>query len=268
MSVFLIIELTWVVQEKYTNSQLAETEQMNEVICPAGQISELVLADGTKVWLNAGSKISYPPNFSSRQRSLHLTGEAFFEVRKDQKNPFLVHTKTMDIKVLGTSFNVDAYGENQFVKTTLVKGKAEIQNKTGQKIAAMVPGQIARYDIASQKIVLMLSVANNIVLAQSDFPGFLQGTWKMEGKETYEHWDRLNANSLKGCSYEVQNRQITISEYLDISRTENGIIYTATVINQNQGNEINFNLTQSDSIYTFENPDHDFPKKIVYKKTE
>lgn len=115
-------------------------------------------------------------------------------------------------------------------------------------------------------ISLMLSGVNNIVFAQSDFPGFLQGTWKMEGKETYEHWDRLNDNSLKGFSYGIKNGQIIISEYLDISRTENDIIYTATVINQNQGNGINFNLTQSDSIYAFENPDHDFPKKIVYKK--
>jgi len=112
---------------------------------------------------------------------------------------------------------------------------------------------------------LILSMAN-IAFGQSGFPGFLQGTWKMEGKETYEHWDRLNSNSLKGFSYEIKNGQITISEYLDISRTENDIIYTATVINQNQGKEISFNLTQTDSVYTFENPDHDFPKKIVYKK--
>jgi ferric-dicitrate binding protein FerR (iron transport regulator) len=151
--IFFTIGLTWVVQENYTNLQLAETGQMNEVICPAGQISELVLSDSTKVWLNAGSKISYPSNFSSQQRTVHLTGEAFFEVKKDQKNPFLVHTKTMDIKVLGTSFNVDAYEGSQF-KTTLVEGKVELQDKSGDKIAEMSPGQSARYDTNSRKIIL------------------------------------------------------------------------------------------------------------------
>ncbi|MGV8093159.1 MAG: DUF6265 family protein [Mangrovibacterium sp.] len=112
---------------------------------------------------------------------------------------------------------------------------------------------------------LTLSLAN-MAFAQSGFPDFLQGTWKMENKEIYEHWDRLNGNTLKGFSYKIKNGQITISEYLDISRTENEIIYTATVLNQNQGKGINFKLTQADSIYTFENPNHDFPKKIVYQK--
>jgi uncharacterized protein YciI len=114
-------------------------------------------------------------------------------------------------------------------------------------------------------IFLILTLAN-IAFAQSGFPDFLQGTWKMENKEIYEHWDRLNGNTLKGFSYTIKNGQITISEYLDISRTENEMIYTTAVLNQNQGKGTNFKLTQTNSIYTFENPDHDFPKKIVYQK--
>lgn len=169
--ILLTIGVTWIVQEKYTNLQLAETGQMNEVMCPAGQISELVLSDGTKVWLNAGSRISYPSNFSSQQRTVRLTGEAFFEVKKDRKNPFLVHTKTMNIKVLGTSFNVDAYDGNQF-KTTLVEGKVELQNKSGGTIAEMSPGQLARYDTNSRKIIL------------SEVDTRFYSSWK-EGKMTF-----------------------------------------------------------------------------------
>lgn len=106
----------------------------------------------------------------------------------------------------------------------------------------------------------------NIVLAQSEFPDFLQGNWKMENKEEYEHWDKLNENTLKGFSYKLEAGQMTISEYLDISETNKQITYTATVLNQNQGKEINFKLKRSDSLYTFENSNHDFPKMIEYQK--
>lgn len=102
--------------------------------------------------------------------------------------------------------------------------------------------------------------------AQSDFPNFLQGTWKMENKDVYEHWDRLNENSLKGFSYAFNNGQIAVIEYLDITHFNNEITYTATVVGQNQGKGISFKLTRTDDIFLFENPDHDFPKRIVYQK--
>lgn len=113
--------------------------------------------------------------------------------------------------------------------------------------------------------ILML-VITSVVIAQSSFPDFLQGSWKMENKEIFEHWDKLNENSLKGFSYSVKNGQIIVSEYLDISRTENEVFYTATVLNQNQGEGITFKLVEADNTYTFENLHHDFPKRIVYQK--
>ncbi|MDP1621845.1 MAG: DUF6265 family protein [Bacteroidales bacterium] len=102
--------------------------------------------------------------------------------------------------------------------------------------------------------------------AQSGLPDFLHGTWKVENREVYEHWDRLNDNSLKGFSYHFKNGQMTVSEYVDIYRTENEIIYTAAVLNQNQGKGIDFKLVKTDSAFIFENPDHDFPKRISYQK--
>jgi Fe-S cluster assembly iron-binding protein IscA len=102
--------------------------------------------------------------------------------------------------------------------------------------------------------------------SQTSFPYFLQGTWKMENEEIFEHWDKLNANTLKGFSYKLTAGQMTISEYLEISRINEETIYTATVLNQNQGKGINFKLTKTDSIFTFENPNHNFPKKIMYQK--
>jgi hypothetical protein len=105
-----------------------------------------------------------------------------------------------------------------------------------------------------------------IAFAQTDLPDFLRGTWVTEDKEIYEHWDKLNDHCMKGFSYRISNGKMTVNEYLDITRTENGIIYTAYVLKQNQGEGIKFNLTQGDSVFVFENPDHDFPKQIVYRK--
>ncbi|MBK9255184.1 MAG: hypothetical protein IPM42_06810 [Saprospiraceae bacterium] len=100
---------------------------------------------------------------------------------------------------------------------------------------------------------------------QSVFPDFLQGTWKTENKDIYEHWDLMNDHTLKGFSYNIKNGVMNPSEYLEIHQKENGIFYTASVLRQNQGKGIDFKLTRSDSLFTFENPNHDFPKIIIYR---
>jgi hypothetical protein len=105
-----------------------------------------------------------------------------------------------------------------------------------------------------------------LTFAQSSYPDFLIGTWKMENQEIYEHWDKLNENTLKGFSYKLKDGQMIISEYLDITKVNKEVIYTATVIQQNQGKGVSFKLIKADSTFVFENPDHDFPKKIVYQK--
>lgn len=115
-------------------------------------------------------------------------------------------------------------------------------------------------------LTIVILIIAEATFAQSDFPDFLQGTWKMEGKEIFELWDVLNDNTLKGFSYKMNKGQMVISEYLDISRVNNEIVYTATVLNQNQGKGISFTLTKTDSSFNFENPNHDFPKRIMYQK--
>ncbi|WP_107037437.1 YciI family protein [Brumimicrobium mesophilum] len=115
-------------------------------------------------------------------------------------------------------------------------------------------------------LTLLIFFAVESTFAQSSIPDFLIGTWKMENKEVYEHWDKLHENTLKGFSYNLKDGQMFISEYLEIRRDTNKIIYSATVLKQNSGKAVYFTLTKQDSIYTFENPNHDFPKKIVYQK--
>ncbi len=112
----------------------------------------------------------------------------------------------------------------------------------------------------------LVLLSAGISFAQPDFPSFLQGTWKMDNKEVYEHWDQLGSKKLKGVSYKINEGNVVVSEYLEITEEDNEIIYTATVPNQNNGVGVDFKLSKIDTTFTFENPDHDFPKKIVYQK--
>ncbi|MGY0040046.1 FecR family protein [Pedobacter sp. NJ-S-72] len=93
---------------------------------PGRQTSTVVLADGSKVTLNAESEIKYPDTFNGLTREVYLSGEAFFDVAKDHQHPFIVHTKNISIKVLGTAFDVKSYPEEHLTETTLLRGKVEI----------------------------------------------------------------------------------------------------------------------------------------------
>lgn len=105
---------------------------------PRGGTYSLVLADGTKVWLNADSKLVYPSVFTGDSRDVELSGEAYFDVKTDAEHPFHIHTKTQDISVLGTELNVAAY-EDEVNKTTLVEGKVAVESGGEKKM--LKPGQ-------------------------------------------------------------------------------------------------------------------------------
>ncbi len=96
---------------------------------PKGTRSTIILADGTKVILNADSKLQFPQNFSGGTREVYLTGEAFFDVTHNAKKPFIIHTDKMNIKVLGTEFNVRSYPQDSSYETTLIRGSIEVTLK-------------------------------------------------------------------------------------------------------------------------------------------
>lgn len=101
----------------------------NEVTAKTGVKSQLVLPDGTKVWLNSESKLIYSSRFKDSLREVELEGEAFFDVVKDAKHPFIVHTSGIDIKVLGTAFNVKSYPRESTIEATLIRGLIEVVRK-------------------------------------------------------------------------------------------------------------------------------------------
>lgn len=108
--------------------------QLQTVTVPAGQRAQITLADGTRVWLNSQSTMKYAANFGRKERNVELDGEAYFEVAKNKKVPFYVHTETNKVRVVGTSFNVCAYsGSNEF-GTTLVEGIVDIYPANGNQV--------------------------------------------------------------------------------------------------------------------------------------
>ena len=115
----------------------------NTLTVPRGGQYQLILPDGTKVWLNAASSIRYPAAFTGRERKVAITGEVYMEVAKDVLHPFIVSTRNADITVLGTSFNIMAYPDESSVETTLVDGSVKVSLPGSTEAKIIQPGQQA-----------------------------------------------------------------------------------------------------------------------------
>lgn len=116
---------------------------------PYGGEYNLVLSDGTRIYLNAGTTLRYPDHFAGGSREIFLSGEAYLEVSRDTSRPFIVRTDDMDVQVLGTVFNVNAYPDGSYVRTTLVEGKVE--TSCGGERIVMKPGTQVAYDKATRQ---------------------------------------------------------------------------------------------------------------------
>ncbi len=140
-------------QEKNIGTGTLLTDQYNELTIPKGKSYSLVLSDGTKVWLNALTTIKYPVKFSKGERKVFITGEAFFDVYRDVNHPFIVHTESYDVKVLGTEFNVSAYPEEKNTSATLVSGSITIPQEDGYDIQIKA-GEQYKYNRESSSVTI------------------------------------------------------------------------------------------------------------------
>ena len=120
--------------------------EFNQLIIPKGTFYHLVLSDGTKVWLNADSKIKYPVSFGQDKREVSLRGEGYFEVAKDSARPFIMSTDKMDVKVLGTTFDVNTYEDEGKSFVVLVEGLVEVSAGKGES-QIITPGYMAEVDM-------------------------------------------------------------------------------------------------------------------------
>lgn len=122
----------------------ATGEYYNTVSTPIGRVYQLTLADGTGVWLNAGSSITFPTAFAGNTRQVTISGEAYFEVAKDKFKPFLVQTGTATVEVLGTHFNINGYSNEPVITTTLLEGSVRMRQRSSSTL--LTPGQQVQYD--------------------------------------------------------------------------------------------------------------------------
>lgn len=139
------------------------------------EASNLVLADGTSVVINADSKLSIPDRFEGKERRVRLEGEALFHVVKDAEHPFVVEMEGGDVTVLGTVFNVSAYSEEVCIQTTLVEGSVAFRGKGMKEARVIVPGEQVTYDVQT----------NSVEVEKVDtgiYTAWAEGKWIIEGK--------------------------------------------------------------------------------------
>ena len=142
-SFVLIIIAGWFWKNNQHKSPAIEKQAHETIITQNGSRTRSLLHDGTTVWLNAGSKLFYENDFNGSTREVRLEGEAFFDVVKQINRPFIVHTSGIDIRVLGTAFNVKSYPEDKNVETTLYRGQVQVlRNKDSiSKAIQLIPNQ-------------------------------------------------------------------------------------------------------------------------------
>jgi len=161
----------------YAGSGLSRETSMCEITAPKGQISKCVLADGTQIWLNAGSTLKYEPTLSGKIREVKLDGEAYFKVSKNKHKPFVVTTKYAQVKVLGTVFNLKAYSDDNHVETTLEEGSVEFSlNGSAAKPVELKPGEQIVLNTSDQKLTM------------SKVETYLHTAWK-DGKYVFKDAD-------------------------------------------------------------------------------
>lgn len=126
-----------------TSSSQTSAAAFNTITTPRGGQYRVTLPDGSNVWLNAASSLKFPAAFTGRERRVELSGEAYFEIEKDASRPFLVHSGGQTVEVLGTHFNISAYGDEPDVRTTLLEGSVKVTESASGKSRILSPGQEA-----------------------------------------------------------------------------------------------------------------------------
>jgi ferric-dicitrate binding protein FerR (iron transport regulator) len=180
------------------NNQSKDTDSLfYKVTVAYGSKSTIELPDGSVVTLNSGSTLKYPGSFASTSRTVILDGEAFFDVKKNPSSPFLVKTKDITVRVLGTKFNVKSYPDENLTETTLVTGKVEIlRNHTNEKTSVieqplvLIPNQKAVFYRESNQLMLNNSIKQteeNVAKDSEDLKVLVQSEIKTENVTSWKN---------------------------------------------------------------------------------
>lgn len=218
LAVILLTTYYW--SEK---KQISENETLQSVYVPAGQRAELMLADGTKVWLNARSTLTFPGSFKGNVRNVKLDGEGYFAVTKNMEQPFIVETHKCNVKVLGTEFNVMAYATDSIWETSLLKGYVEI----------LIPGS-TNGGMKLEPNTMASLKGNRLVKGRIKEPGYF--LWR-EGLLCFKNisvCDMIAKLKLYyGVDIVVNNTKILKNRYTGKFRTKDGVEHILKVLQLN-----------------------------------
>lgn len=225
----LSYEPTVATQQK-EESAVEQPIQSNELVIPRGGENTVVLADGTTVHLNAGSKLTYPVRFAGKRRTVVLQGEAYFEVTKDENRPFVVQTHLGEVTVLGTEFNVNTYADADVCYTTLVRGKVSFSASDSGESVTLLPGEQA------------VATAGNVekrAVDLDEYVGWVDGIYTFNNRtlgeimQTFERWYDIQVYyetpDLRNMTYSGNlKRYGTINSFLDALELTGDLDYKIT----------------------------------------
>lgn len=216
-----------------------ESVAYNTIVVPYGKRSRVTLSDNTTIWLNSGSKLVYPVRFAENKREVYLDGEALFEVAPDKNHPFHVLTRGMEVKVLGTVFNLSAFAEDNTINTVLEHGSVELIYKQrflrGSSRERMVPGMLAVYNLADKTLVQQS-------VNTKDFTSWKDGYLALEKKSLGSIAKKLSR--YYNVTIEFDDRKLaeeTFSGYLDL---RNSAMQVLSMI----GEMMDIEVVQSDRV--------------------
>lgn len=191
---------------KLNPSEAPVQEEVNHIIVPKGKRANVTFSDGTKMYINSGSRVIYPVVFKKDKREILVEGEIFLEVSKDSDRPFIVKTNNLDVTVLGTQFNVCAYKEDPFATVVLVSGSVEVKTGSNDK-SVLEPNQLyeineSGHSISHVNVLEYISWKDNMMI--------------LSGRKAGEVFDRLSRYYGRTIIYDESIAQIPILGKLDL----------------------------------------------------
>ncbi len=234
-AIFVLAFLIGSISVYYLGYKNSDELAWNEIIVPEGESAEVYLSDNTHVWLNSNTKLIYPAKFEGKSRDVKLTGEAYFDVSHNPKNPFYVQTPELTVAVMGTSFNVQAFDQDDEVNVTLIEGKVNLQNSKGIVVSELSPGENALFDLTKKTIHVSKANAGYYTSWKDGYLVFKNE--KLE--DIVRKFERWYSVSVIFDEEEIKQIEFTgtilkskpIDQIFDILKYTAGIEYTIEIIN-------------------------------------
>ena len=211
---FVIAAILFVNTKPAANAPLAK-EEVKRIVHQV-----INLPDGSTVTLNNGSKLDYPPVFNNSTRDVYLTGEAFFDIKHDEKRPFLVHTGNYVTRVLGTAFNIKAYPDDANVAVTVTRGKVQVvQNDIHKTLGILIPGQQLIADKTTHISTIKKSDVSKVLawkLPDFKFENIALDEAAVRMSNYYGVEVRFKNEAMRNCLFTADFTNYTIEQALDI----------------------------------------------------